>query len=427
MANSLNTLKFLDQISLKKAVLGFFLMFVLVGFFNRGFMAVDEYWTAIVQYIPAQNSSLKTLTLPDEVKSPLQILPMHLAAQVSYKLGVTSPYTQYSFVVFALSVINGLMLLWGFFVVFPKTLENSRPLKMALLFSLIYLGFVFVMTRPMYESLAAPSLLLAAGFGLRYDHTKNFKHLALAITFSSLAFVLRQQLGFCALACVALPVLHKNWRHLVYAGALGLFFLIITGIPDYFLRGQFHHSLISLTTYNIKYGHEYANRPWYYFFPLFFVLSMAPFLIARYSREFVLAHLKNYRMIYMQLILFLALHSFFPNKYERFTISLLPLFIVLFTVFALELDRLGRFKTRLVLLLAFNLPLTISANVFPPQQNLTGLSRWIDEQKDVRSIVFIDDSLEYIFDAFIERRDYGLFSSQQTPDWQTQADRKSVV
>ena len=56
------------------------LLYLSVIAVNDGFMAHDEYWVGITRYIPAQSSTLNTLVAADDVKSPLQLLPMHAAS-----------------------------------------------------------------------------------------------------------------------------------------------------------------------------------------------------------------------------------------------------------------------------------------------------------------------------------------------------------
>ncbi|MBY0553575.1 hypothetical protein K2P97_03545 [bacterium] len=198
-----------------------FLLYFFVLIINDGFMALDEYWVGITRYIPAQTSSVSYLVQPDDVKSPLQLLPMHAVAQAALKLGVTAPYWQYRAVIFVLGILNILLLIWafkGFIKVYRLQKGESNFLFLMLIF---YFAAPFALTRPMFESIAAPWLALAAVKAAEYDFESKIKDLLLGVLFGSVAFILRQQLGFCALVFMILPVLKKQWKHFFWAGATG--------------------------------------------------------------------------------------------------------------------------------------------------------------------------------------------------------------
>ena len=110
MSNSNN---FLEKPSKYFIMLAFAIFFAVV-LLNDGFMALDEYWVGITRYIPAQTSSIKKLVTEDDVKSPLQMLPMHGVAQMAYAVGIDSPYLQYRAVIAVLAAINFALLLFAF-------------------------------------------------------------------------------------------------------------------------------------------------------------------------------------------------------------------------------------------------------------------------------------------------------------------------
>ena len=88
----------MKQPSLRYCLLISLTVYVLVVILNTGFIATDEYWDGITRYLPAQKATVSTLIKLDDVKSPLQILPMHMAAQLAYKMGIEAPFAQYHFV-----------------------------------------------------------------------------------------------------------------------------------------------------------------------------------------------------------------------------------------------------------------------------------------------------------------------------------------
>lgn len=364
-------------------------------------MATDEYFTGITRYIPAQTSDIYHLVSSEDVKSPLQILPMHIFAQLALKLGITHPYWQYRFSFSALALLNALILGWVF-LNYTGGKNNKLKTVHFLMFGFFFLA-PFSFTRPMFETLAAPWVALSALFASRYDHLELRKDLLRSVVFISIAFMMRQQVGICALALLILPLLKKHRADFVWASLIGLLFFILLGVPDYFLRGEFHYSLFAILKYNVAYGSSYATHPIYTYPVLIFFLCFGPWWIMRFPSGFWRDHLKKYRAEWLMLLLFVVLHSSFPQKWERFLISMIPLFIILLSPLVLNLLESAKTrKLRTGTLIAFNLMLFVPATFFPPQKNLIELSQFIDKHPEVKTVFRVDNTPEWITDAFIK-------------------------
>lgn len=391
---------------MKNAVLSFIFVYALVLVINDGFMASDEYWTAMTRYLPAQSAQLKTLVSSDDVKSPLQILPMHLAAQTAYQLGLTSSYAQYRFVILTIALINIFLIVYSIHL-----LSQIFPIdkKYYWILFTFYFAAPFALTRPMFESLAAPWLFLSVAFGTRYDQSERKLDLMLATLAVSFAFILRQQVGFCALGLVALTVYKKRYHDLLLCCLLGLTMIALSGIPDYFIRGQFHYSLLAVTTYNFQHGHEYGNEPWTYYPLMIFALSLTPFFIFKYPKNFWSTHLKNQRLNLVFIVLFVFLHSLFPQKFERFLISILPLMIFFMTAIYRQLytEKHHR-KARWYCLLFINFFLFLPASFSPAQKNIIDLARYLNTHPSLTKVYSVNDSLSWIPDIFIENSHPGI-------------------
>lgn len=387
------------------------LMGVLLYFFvlivNDGFMALDEYWVGITRYIPAQTASVNYLVQPDDVKSPLQLMPMHAVAQAALSLGVEAPYWQYRSVIFVLGILNVLLLLWAFAdfaKLFKLTKAETNFLYLILIF---YFAAPFALTRPMFESIAAPWLALAAVKATRYDFESKLSDLLWGVTFASVAFVLRQQLGFCALVFMILPLVKKNWKHVAWAGGLGLVFFILSGIPDHYIRGKFHYSLLNLTVYNYQHGSDYGNRTIFFYPILIFIVAFIPFFIKKYPSDFLKNYVKNNRASLMILGLFVFLHSLFPQKWERFIISVIPVLIYLMLPFLLYLHRnFKQHRIRLTSLYIFNGFLFFVASFFPAQKNLIEMSLYLNDHPSIKKVYRVADTPGWITEAFILHKNF---------------------
>ncbi|MCX7978350.1 MAG: hypothetical protein N2578_05045 [Bdellovibrionaceae bacterium] len=373
-----------------------FLLFALVSLFNEGFLGTDEYWNAIIRYIPAQEKSAATIIPDDDVKSPLQVLPMHFAAQTALALGIESPYWQYRFVVAVIGILSATLILMGWSQIFPKPDERSLGLWALVL----HFPSLFAYTRPMFESLSAPWLVLTAAQLMAYDRDRKLKQILLATTFVSTAFMLRQQTGICALAVIIAALWHRQWFHALGAAFLGLGLFLVLGIPDLFLRGEFHYSLKSVLLYNVAHGHEYGNQPIWTYFVMLPAAFFFPWFIHRWPTGFWRQTGQRFRWPLLMTAFFVFLHSLFPQKFERFMIPILPLLLMAFVPALQVMWHQGR-KIRLATLATVNLVLLIPAATSPAQKNLIELSQWFDANPEIRRAYRIDRNPEWITEAFI--------------------------
>lgn len=420
------------KVKTKYLVLLSLLLYFLVLIVNDGFMALDEYWVGITRYIPAQKSALMTLVGVDDVKSPLQLLPMHLVAQLALKLGVESPYWQYRCVIFVLGALSVVLLLLAFLKYAKLDKLNQAETNFLLLMFTFYFAAPFSFTRPMFESVAAPWLCWAGVWAYSYDQNERVSDLIWGVVFGSIAFILRQQLGFCALVFIILPILKKKWTHLLWASLVGLVFFVVSGVPDYFIRGQFHFSLLNLTIYNYKHGAEYGNQSILFYPVLIFVVGLVPFFIQKYPQGFVWALIKKYRVFWLILALFVFLHSLFPQKWERFVVSVIPIMLLLAFPFLYEMQQnYQKHKSRLIFLYTLNFILFLVASFFPAQKNLIEMSLYLDQHPEIKKVYRIADTPGWITEAFILDKRFEFVESNvaeiKAVDWKSNCDQALVI
>ncbi|MBX3034319.1 MAG: hypothetical protein KF865_10380 [Bdellovibrionaceae bacterium] len=371
--------------------------FVFSAVWNKGFMASDEYWTGIIRYIPAQESAIDKLFVDDDVKSPTQLLPLHAAAQVALAGGMTHPYQQYAFVVLILGLLGTAILFaafWNFF-------EDETERRLAFVLLALYFAAPAILTRPMFESMSAPFLAWAALFAARYDRGARTADLLWGAFFGALAFCLRPQTGICCLIFPLLALGHRRWKDLGWVSAWGVVLLVLTGLPDLWIRGGFHHSLRALIGYNVEHGSDYGSQPWWYYLPLLFLLGFGPWWIAKYPAGFWGAYGRRFRAILWMIVLFVAEHSLFTHKFERFLIPLVPLIVMLMVPVALHFLRESpRRRWRLISAAAFGLVLWGAATFSEPQGHLIRLVRFFDAHPEITSLQNVDEALTWLPEVF---------------------------
>lgn len=368
---------------------------VLSALFNPGFIASDEYWTAITRYIPAQDSSVQTLLAEDDVKAPLQLLPQFLLAQGFWRLGVEHPYWQYRLTV-------GLIALLGVFLLLAAARrfdEDETRTKLTLLLFGFYFAAPVLLTRPMFESMAAPFLAWAALSAVRYDQRAETKDLLWGAFFAAMAFAVRPQAGICALAFPLLALWKKDGKGLLMVSLWGALLIALTGLPDLWIRGSWHHSLIQLLVYNVEHQGDYNVQPFYYYLPLLFGMFFGPWLFARYDEETRSLVFGKLRSLWLMIALFVLQHSVFAHKYERFLFPLIPLILFLLAPLLLFFLR-DRRKIRVGSLLVFNFLLWVPATFAIPQGHLISWVRFVDGRPDVETVFNLSHAMSWAPEVF---------------------------
>lgn len=395
--------------SKKTALATVFFLFVygLTLIINDGFMGTDEYWTGITRYVPAQTQNVHNILKSDDVKSPSQILPLLATSHLALNLGIESPYSQYRFVQFFWGILSVGLLLICLFYFIPIEKRN-----LSLFVFTVYFAGPFLFTRPMYESLAAPFLLLSALLLKKYLSDKKFIYLFLSILAVSFSFGFRPQTGIAALGLLGLVWVSSNKKDFFIGSLIGTLLFAIYGLVDLWILGDWHRSLKEILIYNVKFGATYSVQPWYFYIPLSVFLLMIPFFISKKSINVLRETFKDQKVFWVYIILILGLHSLFPQKWERFAIPVIPLMILIL------IDWVNAFKTqklRMSFLLILNLILMISASFFPAQTNIIQFSRYLSKHPEIQTVHRLNNNPEWITEVFIDRSDWKWLDSTDLP------------
>lgn len=388
---------------MKKFVLLFVFVYSAVIFINDGFMASDEYWIAMTRYLPAQKAQLNQLVDKTDVNSAMQILPMHSMAQLALSLGIEKAYSQYRFVIASLALINVAILFFAFSLL-GQLLPRYK--EWFFLVAALYFAAPFSLTRPMFESLATPWLFLSLVMAMRYDlQPQNRKHIIWASALVCVAFLLRPQVGLCALALLIPPIRHKRWNDLAWVIGVGLIGFLLIGLPEIYFQGKYHYSFLAITFYNFQHGHEYGNEPWTFYPLILIALTALPFYIYLYPDAFLKNYFKEQQLNFAFVFLFVLLHSLFPQKFERFLIPIIPCLILALTplVHHLYHERKKR-RLRWASLVIINMILFFPASFSPAQKNIIDLARDVNLTGPIEKIFSVDEAITWIPDLFTEGR-----------------------
>lgn len=102
--------------------------------------------------------------------------------------------------------------------------------------------------------------------------------------------------------------------------------LLLTQITDIFFYGYPFAELGGYIEYNILHSTDYMNLPWYNYLLTIGGMLVPPIsllLFFGYIRGF-----KRYLVLVLPALVFFVIHSYFPNKQERFILPFIPFFIM---------------------------------------------------------------------------------------------------
>jgi uncharacterized membrane protein YqaE (UPF0057 family) len=127
---------------------------------------------------------------------------------------------------------------------------------------------------------------------------------------------------------LAALLIKRNWKALVPVGlGVAVFFCLEQGISDYLLWGKPFVEFREYVQYNIDNATTYLTNTWYSYVILVLGILLPPvsiFLFFGFLRTW-----RRHSILFIPTFLFLAFHSYFPNKQERFILTIVPFIIIL--------------------------------------------------------------------------------------------------
>ncbi|HMC97572.1 MAG TPA: glycosyltransferase family 39 protein, partial [Flavobacteriales bacterium] len=185
----------------------------------------------------------------------------------------------------------------------------------------------FLSVRNLVEVACIPFLLLGAWRLVRDVEGPTWRGALIAGVWIGMAMNVRFQTIFFAAGPGLALLLQRRWgQAITYGLGVALPLVVIQGGIDMFLWKRPFAELTQYVLYNLSNTTTYGVQPWYNYLLLLAGIFIPPVSVAVlfgfFRRTSPLA-------IWLPVLLFLAIHSYFPNKQERFMLPIVPLFFVL--------------------------------------------------------------------------------------------------
>jgi hypothetical protein len=208
-----------------------------------------------------------------------------------------------------------------------KKLDGEKSARITgWLLAILWL-FPFLSVRNLVEYVSIPLLILGIYHIVSSsDKNKIWLWVWVGILFG-IAFNIRYQTMLFTGGVGLVLLFQKKWKETLFVvSGIILTIIIFQGIVDYAIWGKAFIQLIGYVNYNIHHATEYLTAPWY-----FYILVIIGLLIPPVSIYLAFGFFKSWKkvlIIFFPTLLYLVFHSLFPNKQERFIITMLPFFII---------------------------------------------------------------------------------------------------
>ena len=188
----------------------------------------------------------------------------------------------------------------------------------------------FISVRNLVEFVCVPLVLIAA-YRLSNEKLK-FSDVFVAGMCMGIAFSVRFQTLFLGAGFgLAMLLQRRSFMQLfVFALSYVLFIVIVQGGIDMVIWHRPFAELQGYVQYNLQNSDQYGHNIWHMYFDLILGLLIPPLSIVLFAGYFY--EWKRMKIIFWPVLLYLAFHTYFPNKQERFVMTILPLIIIAGTV-----------------------------------------------------------------------------------------------
>ena len=184
----------------------------------------------------------------------------------------------------------------------------------------------FLAVRNLGELSALPTLIWGVWLLIKNERKINFLYAGLLI---GLAVSFRYQIAVFAIGLGFYYLIKWKLKEFsIFTAGLIIIFFITQGLVDYFIWGYPFAEFISYSLYNMDQGVQYLPNSNYfmYFWVLMGVLLFPLGLLVMIG---FLKSSKNYFLLFLPTLIFILFHTFYPNRQERFVLTILPFFIIL--------------------------------------------------------------------------------------------------
>ena len=238
--------------------------------------------------------------------------------------GVYDPQTKMFLIRLLHALYSLLVVVFGYKI--AEVLSSREVARKAGVVLALFWVLPFLSVRNLIEVVCIPPLM--GGFYYSLKSRDNLRNAFIAGLLFGLAFALRYQTFLISGTVGAVFLFRKEFKEMFwFAAGFTLLALLVQGTADILAWGYPFASFMEYVRYNMAHSEDYTTGPWYNY-----ILLLLGALIPPMSFLVLYGFLKNWRkaiVIVLPIVVFFVLHSYFPNKQERFILPVVPAILVL--------------------------------------------------------------------------------------------------
>lgn len=245
-------------------------------------------------------------------------------------LGVTDPQSQMRILRILHGLYGSLLIVFVFALARQLAPERKRVAVTAAWWMAAGGFWPLLSVHQLVEMICIPPLMWAL-WALTREERLSLRNILIAGIGIGIATGFRYQCGLIGLSLVPVLLLQKQVRALVGIGATALATFFLMQGPDLFIWGEPFVHLRSYINFNAENAGNYPNGPWHRY-----ILTLLGLVVPPGSLMILWGALYRSRTapqywwrVAAPVLLFLAFHSAFINKQERFILPIVPAILVL--------------------------------------------------------------------------------------------------
>jgi len=241
-------------------------------------------------------------------------------------IGLVDPQSKMLIIRFLHALWSMLIIYYGYLI--TLRLSNIENAKLVGWILALFWFFPMISVRNLVEYVSIPLILYGLYLIIISDkNTKPIIWLWAGILFG-IAFNIRFQTGILIASIGLVMLIQMRWKEAMFLTLGGILPIIVfQGGIDYLVWGSPFVQLIEYVNYNMHNAALYVVSPWYTYIIFLLGILIPPvslFIFAGFFRKW-----KSLLIIFLPVLIFLIFHSYYPNKQERFVVTIMPLLIII--------------------------------------------------------------------------------------------------
>lgn len=260
-------------------------------------------------------------------------------------LSITDPQTKMFFVRLLHALWSLLIIKYAYKI--TEKLSNIKIANYVGIFLAVFWFMPFISVRNLAELVCLPPLMLGLFLIIEKQTFKNYLFAGLLF---GIAFSIRFQIVFMLAGLgIAILILKTPFKYILSI-VLGFIITIVftCGLVDYLIWKIPFAEFMGYVQYNLDNANSYGTDNWHMYFDLLLGLLIPPLSFVLFAGYFY--SYKKTIILFWPVLIYFAFHTYFPNKQERFILTIIPIYLIGGTIgaFMLYEKYKPKFSTKLI-------------------------------------------------------------------------------